>query len=101
MYFEATCHLDLLRPVRLEVLKLPTRRVVYQGIFPPFRLVQLTADHDTCQKTPCQKNAWCSEKKEKQCILDEVCPLKFHCGKLMMHGTIGSAIMSRDMILRI
>jgi hypothetical protein len=50
---------------------------------------------------PCQKNAWCFKKKEKQFILDEVCLLKFHCGKLMMRGTIGSAIMSRDVILRI
>jgi hypothetical protein len=40
-------------------------------------------------------------KKEKQFIFDEVCPLKFHYGKLMMCGTIGSAIMSRDVILRI
>jgi hypothetical protein len=44
----------------------------------------------------CQKNAWCSEKKEKQFIFDEV-----HFGKLMMRGTIGSAIMSRDVILKI
>jgi hypothetical protein len=28
-------------------------------------------------------------EKEKQFIFDEVCPLKFHCGKLMMLGTIG------------
>jgi hypothetical protein len=40
-------------------------------------------------------------KKEKQFIFDEMCPLKFHCGKLMMCGTIDSAIMSRDVILRI
>jgi hypothetical protein len=27
MYFEVTCHLDLLRPVRLQALKPPTRRI--------------------------------------------------------------------------
>jgi hypothetical protein len=101
MYFEATCHLNLLRPVRLEVLKLPTSRVVCRGIFPPFRPVQLIAEHRTCRRMPCQKNAWCSKKKEKQFIFDEVCPLKFHCGKLMTRGTIGFAIISRDEILRI
>jgi hypothetical protein len=101
MYFEATRRLDLVRPVRLEALKPPTRRVVYRGIFPPFRLVQQTTDHRTYQKTHCQKNALCSEKKEKQFIFDEVCPLKFQCRKLMMDGTIGSAIMSSDVILRI
>jgi hypothetical protein len=91
----------ILRPVRLKVLEHPTRRVVCRGIFPPFRLVQLITDHHTSRKTPCQKNAWCSKKKEKPFIFDEVCPHKFHCGKLTMRGTIGSAIMSRDMILRI
>jgi hypothetical protein len=40
-------------------------------------------------------------EKRKQFIFDEVCPLKLYCGKLMMLGTIGSAIMSRDVILRI
>jgi hypothetical protein len=50
---------------------------------------------------PYQKNTWCSEKKKKQFIPDEVCPLKFHWGKLVMRGTIGLAIMSRDAILRI
>jgi hypothetical protein len=101
MYFDATRRLDLLQPMRLEDLKHLTRRIVCRRIFPPFQPTPLIADHRTCRKTPCQKKCMVLREKEKQFIFDEVCPLKFHYEKLMMLGTIGPAIMSRDVILRI
>jgi hypothetical protein len=79
LYFEVTCHIFFLPPVRLEALKPLTRRMVYHRIFPSVRLVQLIADQRIGQKK-CHvgKMHGALRKKKKQFIPDEVCPLKLH-----------------------
>jgi hypothetical protein len=47
------------------------------------------------------ENAWCPERKKKNnSSLMKCAHFKFYEGKLMMCGTSGSAIISRDRILK-
>jgi hypothetical protein len=99
MYFDATRRLNLLRPVRLEVdPEAPDQKGGLSKNIPTLPTSSAKSRPPYLSKNVLlEKMHGAPRKKEKQFIFDEVCLLKFHYGKLMMLGTIGS----RDVILRI
>jgi hypothetical protein len=78
MHYEATHRLDLLRTVRLESLTSPTSQNTIREAIEGFRPAYNTADHCCCQRSRLSEECMVlREKKEKDFLLGEVCPLVF------------------------
>jgi hypothetical protein len=84
-----------LRPVRLEVLRLPTRGIHNRRVFIPPTSLTECQPLSWSEKRLVQKIHGALRKKKNNSPLVKCAHFEFHCGKVMMLCTIGSAKMDK------
>jgi hypothetical protein len=95
MFFDMTHHLDRLRPVRLEVLRLPTRGIHNRRAFIPLTTLTECQPPSWLEKQFVQKIHGVLRKKKNNSPMVKCAHFEFYCGNLMMLCTIGSAKMDK------